>query len=77
MYTGFIKDPEDPSGTATLILVTLGLYVDDFVFFSTCNKVESKFQEILSRLITVDFMGIVEWFLDFHGAYHKVRSMYI
>ena len=42
MYTGFIKDPKDPSETAALIPMTLGLYIDDFVFFSTCKKVEAQ-----------------------------------
>ena len=69
LYTGFIKDPDDPSDTAALIPMTLGLYVDNFVFFSTCDKVEAKFQTILSRLLTVDFMGIVEWFLSIHFSW--------
>ena len=60
LYTVFIKDPDDPSDTAALVPMTLGLYVDFFVFFYTCDKVEAKFQAILSRLLTVDFMGIVE-----------------
>ena len=68
-YTGFIKDPDDPSNNAALIPITLGLYVDDFVFFSTCDNVEEKFQDILSRLLTVDFMGIVEWFLGVHFSW--------
>ena len=70
LYTGFIKDLEDQSDTATLIPMNLGLYVNDFVFFSTCNKVEAKFQEILSHLITVDFMGIVEWFIVIQFSWH-------
>ena len=28
-----------------------------------------KFQAILSRLLTVDFMGIVEWFLGIHFSW--------
>jgi len=69
LYTAFIKDPDNPSDTAALIPMTLGLYVDDFIFFSTCDKVEAKFQDILSRLLTVDFMGIVEWFLGVHFSW--------
>ena len=74
LYTGFIKDLEDPSNTATLIPMTLGLYVNDFVIFSTCDAVEEKFQEILSRLITVDFMGIVEWFLGDHFSWRMSQG---
>ena len=44
----------------------MGLYVDGFVFFSTEDEVEIKFQTILSKLIPVDFMGVVEWFLGVH-----------
>jgi len=40
--------------------LTLGLYVDDFVFFSTSDEVEKKFQSVLSHLIKVNFMDIVE-----------------
>ena len=69
LYTGFIKDPEDLSNTVTLIPVTLGLYIDNFVSFSTCDKVEAKYQEILSCLITVDFTGIVELFLGIHYSW--------
>ena len=52
----------------------LGLYVDDFVLFSTWNKVEAKFQEILSRLITVYFVGIVEWFLGIHFSWRTSQG---
>ena len=41
----------------------MGLYVDDFIYFSNNAAVEEKFQRILSQLINVDFMGTVEWFL--------------
>ena len=47
----------------------MGLYIDDFMFFSTSDSVESKFQIILSRLVTVDFVGVVEWFIGIHFSW--------
>jgi len=44
----------------------MGLYVDDFVYFLLDAAVEEKFQRILKQMITVDFMGSVEWFLGTH-----------
>lgn len=41
----------------------LGLYVDDFVFFSTCPEVEKEFERRLEKLNEVDFMGNVSHFL--------------
>ncbi len=63
IYSGWIHDPSNTSDNPTLVHITLGLYNDNFIFFSTDNIVEAKFQTILSKLILVDFMGVVEWFL--------------
>ena len=35
----------------------------DFVYFLEDPKVESRFKQLLSSLITVDFMGNVDWLL--------------
>ena len=66
LYSGFIKDPNDPSDTPSTIPFVLGLYVDDFVFFSPDKEQEAKFCRILADQIPVDFMGTVEWFLGIH-----------
>jgi hypothetical protein len=34
LYSGFIQDPLDPSGTKSESPLSLGLYVNDFVYFS-------------------------------------------
>ena len=60
LYTGFIQDPDDSSDTPSLVPFTLGLYMDDFLFFFTSDTNESKSQSILSRIFMVDFMGVVE-----------------
>ena len=41
----------------------LGLYVDDFVYFSQSNEVELEFQRQLESKTNVDFMGPVTHFL--------------
>jgi len=40
------------------------LYVDDFIFFSEDKQVEKEFQQRLSSMTNVDFMGQVSHFLD-------------
>ena len=51
--------------------LTIGLYVDDFVYFSESDEVERLFEKILSDQITVEFMGTVEWFLGIHFAWKQ------
>ena len=41
----------------------LGLYVDDFVFFSEGDGVEKEFQKLIEAKTNVDFMGPVTHFL--------------
>jgi len=48
LFTGFVRDPDDPTEPPATAHLTLELYVDDFVFFSTSDEVEKKFQAILS-----------------------------
>ena len=35
----------------------LGMYVDDFIYFSTDPEVENKFEVVLSLLLNVEFTG--------------------
>ncbi len=60
LYTGFIHDPLDPSLVITLAPLSLGLYVDNFVYFSKDPVVETLFCRLLAKHCKVDFMGIVE-----------------
>ena len=41
----------------------LGLYVDNFIYFSTSRDTEIAFKRKLQYLIAVDFMGEVNHFL--------------
>ena len=44
----------------------LGMYVDDFVYFSTCPHSELWFETTLESNLKVDFMGRVTWFLGIY-----------
>jgi hypothetical protein len=66
LFTGCVINPPNPADTPSTSPIALGLYVDDFVYFSADPGVEEKFQCIVKELITVDFMGTVEWFLGTH-----------
>ena len=41
----------------------LGMYVDDFIYFSTDPKVEKKFEVALNLLLNVEFTGPPQYFL--------------
>ena len=69
VFSGFVRDPEDPSDSPSAVPLTVGLYVDDFVYFSVSDEVEAKFERLLSKLVPVDFMGI-----EVMGAGSAVRS---
>ncbi len=69
LYSGFIQDPPDPSGMKSACPLTLGLYIDDFVYFSEDPAVEALFCRLLAERCKVDFMGIVEWFLGIHFSW--------
>ena len=69
LYSGFIQDPSNPSSKKSSSPLTLGLYVNDFVYFSEDPAVEALFCRLLSERCNVDFMGVVEWFLGIHFAW--------
>jgi hypothetical protein len=57
LYTGHIIDPFNPDAPPSTFPLTLGLYMDDFIYFSKDPKVERLFESPLSLLIMVNFMG--------------------
>ena len=69
LYSGFIRDPSDPTSEKSTSPLTLGLYVDDFVYFSEDPSVEALFCRLLAERCKVDFMGVVEWFLGIHFSW--------
>jgi hypothetical protein len=66
LFTGFVVNPTNPADTPSSVPLTLGLYVNNFIYFLEDPAVEEKFQRLLKDLITVEFMGMVEWFLGTH-----------
>ncbi len=55
IFTGVLIAGEPP--------IFIGIYVDDIIYFSSSDSVEKKFEELLSSIGTVDFMGQVGLFL--------------
>jgi hypothetical protein len=66
LYTDFIWDPSNTLFTLALAPLSLGLYVNKFVYFSEDPAVEALFCRLLAEHFKVDFLGIVEWFLGIH-----------
>jgi hypothetical protein len=60
LYTGFVRDPANPSATITTAPLSLGIYVNNFVYFSPDPAIEALFCCLLAKQCKVDFMGIVE-----------------
>jgi hypothetical protein len=55
LFTGVLIPGEPP--------IFVGIYVDDIIYFSASDTVEKKFEEGLSTIGSVDFMGQVSLFL--------------
>jgi hypothetical protein len=68
-YTGIVRDPHNSSATQSSAPLSIGLYVDDFVYFSKDPEVESLFEHLFQDQVKVDFMGLVEWFLGIHFSW--------
>ncbi len=54
--------------------LSLGMYVDDFVYFLEDPAVEALFCHLLTERCKVDFMGIIEWFLGVHFLWRITPS---
>eukprot|EP00956_Cyclotella_meneghiniana_P007922 scaffold10518_cov43-Cyclotella_meneghiniana.AAC.4 len=54
--------PATPHSSDSPALVHVGIYVDDFVFYSTDPAQETLFMEALKQGAVIDFMGPVYWF---------------
>ena len=66
LFTGKILPNKPP--------LYLGLYVDDFIYFSTDPDVERAFEDKLAKLTTVDFMGEVSHFLGIRFQWRKTNT---
>ncbi len=72
--TGVVWDPHNPSAIQSSASLSIGLYVDDFVYFSKDPEVESLFKCLLQAQVKVDFMQLVEWFLGIHFSWRFTPS---
>jgi hypothetical protein len=66
LFTGNIIDPSNPAAAPSLDPLTLGIYVDNFIYFLEDPAVERRFEQLLAVMVTVEFMGNVDWFLGTH-----------
>jgi len=64
LFVGTLVEGEPP--------VYVGIYVDDIIYFSSSDAVEKVFEEGLSKIGNVDFMGQVSHFLgiEFSWKHH-------
>jgi hypothetical protein len=60
LFTGNLINPSNPMAKPLTAPLTLGIYVDDFVYFLEDPQVERQFEQLLADLVTVDFMGTVD-----------------
>jgi hypothetical protein len=74
LFTGHIIDPSNPDIPSASSLLTLGIYVDNFIYFLESPNVEHLFEQLLSSLVTVNFMGTVEWFLGTHFQWSNTED---
>ena len=63
IFTGELIEGQPP--------IYLGLYVDDFIYFSESKEVEEKFEKDFGNLIDIDFNGKIGYFL---GINFKSKS---
>ncbi len=74
LYSRFVRDPKNTSGSPSSTPFSMGLYVDDFVYFLEDPAVKALFEHLLWVQIKVDFMGLVEWFLGIHFSWRITKS---
>ena len=76
---GFVQCANDPcvlkcdplSGEAPIYV---GVYVDNFIYFSASDKVEEWFESTLRSRLTVDFMGPVSYFLGCRYQWYRTEN---
>jgi hypothetical protein len=74
IHSGFVQDPSNLSSLLSQHPFCLGLYVDNFIYFSKDPEVESLFRCLLAEQCKVDFIGIVNWFLGMHFLWCIIPS---
>ena len=80
LLSGVISNPSSPDTISTVqSQLHAGLYVDNFVFYSSDPTQEALFKTLLQGHIQVDFMGDVYYFLGtaFTWLKRKDRNIYV
>jgi hypothetical protein len=60
--------------TIPSVPLSIGHYVDNFVYFSKDPEVETLFEHLLQDRVKVDFMGLVKWFLGIYFSWRFTPS---
>ena len=76
LFHGVPSTPEHPAMPGDPP-ITIGIYVDDFVYFSLSDDVEERFEKILSKDLKVTFMGVATWFLGTHLTWLSLANGHI
>eukprot|EP00804_Cyclotella_cryptica_P023822 CCRYP_011183-RA/>CCRYP_011183-RA protein AED:0.30 eAED:0.40 QI:0/0/0/1/0/0.25/4/0/387 len=63
LFSSVITTMPSLSDEPNRVQVHDGIYVDDFIYYSTDPLEELCFQDELKKRVVVNFMGLVDWFL--------------
>ena len=81
---GFVQHPNSPCLFIGHLLpngppIYLGLYIDDFIYFSKSKKVEEKFETEFTQKIDIDWNGQIDYFfgIKFQCKCHRNNDVLI
>jgi hypothetical protein len=76
LFSGVVKADDKTASlpSSTRARVHVGIYVDDFVFYSIDPLEEERFKAALKQRVVVDFMGDVDWFLGTAFTWKRHRD---
>jgi hypothetical protein len=63
LFSGVVTRSPSSINDSTRASVHVGIYLDDFVYYSTDPHEQLHFQEELKKCVVIDIMGPVDWFL--------------
>jgi hypothetical protein len=66
LFMGTLIDGEAP--------IYIGIYVDDIIYFSPSDAVEQKFEQLLSTIGNIDYMGRVSHFLGIEFSWQNLPN---
>ena len=73
LFHGVLSTADFPAQDRDMPL-TIGLYVDDMVYYSISDDVEKRFEQILASQFNISFMGVVNWFLGTHFTWRDLPA---